>query len=439
LLEFADGANPLLHPATEQVLTSTESIGEASDLPRPILLSIPNGLTANILSNTRLTSSTHWQDVRHLCLKIPSTHRYIPGDVLTIYPRNFPIDVSSFIETQNWTSIADVPLIFTQPVPSPSSSSSLPLPNIPSGSTVTLRELLTSHLDILSIPRRSFFAHLAHFTTDDFHRARLLEFTDPQYIDELYDYTTRPRRSILEVLQEFESVKIPWQRICSVIPALRGRQFSIASAFKEEGEEGTKLELCIAIVKYKTVIKRIREGVCTRYISSFRPGQEITVTLHEGGLGVTKTELDRPVVMIGPGTGVAPMRSLIWQRKYWREELQSTGMDDDKDKEVPRDLLFFGCRNAEADFLFKDEWEALKNVDAPLDVFPAFSRDQVSYFTTSTLEDFSLTFYISDKRSTSKIYFVYTARKFTRPSTRRAVSFIFAVRRGRCRKLYVKR
>jgi sulfite reductase alpha subunit-like flavoprotein len=265
----------------------------------------------------------------------------------------------------------------------------LPLPNIRSESTVTLRELLTSHLDILSIPRRSFFAHLAHFTTDEFHRARLLEFTDPQYIDELYDYTTRPRRSILEVLQEFESVKIPWQRICSVIPALRGRQFSIASAYKEEGKQGTKVELCIAIVKYKTVIKRIREGVCTRYVSSFRPGQEITVTLQKGGLGVTKTELDRPVVMIGPGTGVAPMRSLIWQRKYWREELQSTARDDDRDKEVPRDILFFGCRNAEADFLFKDEWEALKKEDALLDVFPAFSRDQVSHFPIPTLEIFT--------------------------------------------------
>jgi sulfite reductase alpha subunit-like flavoprotein len=252
-----------------------------------------------------------------------------------------------------------------------------------------LRDLLTSHLDILSIPRRSFFAHLAHFTNDEFHRARLLEFTDPQYIDELYDYTTRPRRSILEVLQEFETVKIPWQRICSVIPTLRGRQFSIASAHKEEGE-GTKVELCIAIVKYKTVIKRIREGVCTRYISSLKPGQGITVTLHKGGLGVTQNELDKPVVMIGPGTGVAPMRSLIWQRKYWRESLQATGDGvGEKGKEVPRDILFFGCRNAEADFLFKDEWEQLNKEGVPLDVFPAFSRDQVS-FTIPTRENFLL-------------------------------------------------
>lgn len=227
----------------------------------------------------------------------------------------------------------------------------------------------------MSIPRRSFFAQLAHFTNDEFHRERLLEFTNPEYIDELCDYTTRPRRSIVEVLQEFESVKIPWHRICSIIPAIRGRQFSIASAQcpSDRQENKTRIELIIAIVKYRTVIKRIREGVCTRYVASLRPGQEISVTLQRGGgLGVTKAETTKPVVMIGPGTGVAPMRALIYQRKYWREELQ------DSSSHGSRDVLFFGCRNAEADYLFKDEWATLESSGEPLDVFAAFSRDQVS-------------------------------------------------------------
>jgi sulfite reductase alpha subunit-like flavoprotein len=225
----------------------------------------------------------------------------------------------------------------------------------------------------MSIPRRSFFAQLAHFSNDEFQRERLLEFTNPEYIDELYDYTTRPRRSILEVLQEFESVKIPWQRVCSVIPAIRGRQFSIAIAHSASAaaDNRTRVELLIAIVKYRTVIKRIRQGVCTRYVASLQPGQEIAVSLQKGGLGVTKAETTKPVVMIGPGTGVAPMRSLIYQRRRWREELGIKDLGF-------RDTLFFGCRNAEADFFFKDEWQTLKDEGAPLDVFAAFSRDQVS-------------------------------------------------------------
>ena len=340
------------------------------------MLDIPGGLIANITSNERVTPKTHWQDVRHLKLDIDGLHPYVPGDVLTIYPKNFPSDVDQFLAIMDWTAIADKRIQFTPSSPSVSPSSRLPVSTFSSTSTTTLRKLLTNHLDILSIPRRSFFAQLAHYTNDEFHRDRLLEFTNPEYIDELYDYTTRPRRSVLEVLQEFESVKIPWQRVCSIIPTLRGRQFSIASAMTEippnVGEKGksTRVELLIAIVKYKTVIKRIRQGVATRYIASFTPNQKITVTLSRGGLGVTQKELGRPVVMIGPGTGVAPMRALIQQRMQWRNQI-SPPQDV-----AAKDLLFFGCRNAESDYFFKDEWKALTDSDVPLEVFAAFSRDQ---------------------------------------------------------------
>lgn len=344
-------------------------------MPDQDLLDIPGGLIANISSNERLTPDTHWQDVRHLKLDIEGSHPYTPGDVLTIYPKNFPTDVDQFLAIMDWTPIADRRIKFTPSSPSVSSTASLPVSTFNSTSTTTLRKLLTNHLDILSIPRRSFFAKLAHYTNDEFHHERLLEFTDPEYIDELFDYTTRPRRSILEVLQEFESVKIPWRRVCSIIPTLRGRQFSIASAMTEipatlaDQGTSTRIELLIAIVKYKTVIKRIRQGVATRYIASFAPDQKITVTLSRGGLGVTQKELNRPVVMIGPGTGVAPMRALIHQRMQWRSQTPTQDT-------TAKDLLFFGCRNAESDYFFRDEWQSLTESGVPLEVFAAFSRDQ---------------------------------------------------------------
>jgi sulfite reductase alpha subunit-like flavoprotein len=371
LLDFA-GTNSAV-PGNDQAILQTN--GDAAEIPAQDLLDVPGGLTANITSNDRVTPTTHWQDVRHLKLDIEGLHPYVPGDVLTIYPKNFPSDVDQFLAIMDWTPIADKPVHFTPSSSSTSPTARLPISTFSSTSTTTLRQLLTNHLDILSIPRRSFFAQLAHYTNDEFHRDRLLEFTNPEYIDELYDYTTRPRRSILEVLQEFESVKIPWQRVCSIIPTLRGRQFSIASAMTEtpggEGntEKSTRVELLIAIVKYKTVIKRIRQGVATRYIASFKPNQKITVTLSRGGLGVTQKELDRPVVMIGPGTGVAPMRALIQQRMQWRNTPPFREV-------TAKDLLFFGCRNAESDYFFKDEWKTLTDSGVPLQVFTAFSRDQ---------------------------------------------------------------
>ncbi|KAH7408563.1 hypothetical protein DE146DRAFT_378664 [Phaeosphaeria sp. MPI-PUGE-AT-0046c] len=360
LLDFADSTHQNQNGTTGQPQPTN---GDTPSTPPPDLLPVPNSFPATLTSNDRITAKTHWQDVRHLRFSLPSTHPYVPGSTLTIYPKNFPVDVNEFLSIMNWSSIADSPIHFIPTNPVGTNTTPPPIPSLPT--PTTLRALLINHLDILSIPRRSFFAQLAHYTTDPFQRDRLLEFTDPQYIDELYDYTTRPRRSILEVLQEFETVKIPWQRICSLIPVMRGRQFSIASA---DGGVG-QVELLVAIVKYKTVIKRIREGVCTRYISSLMAGDRLSVTLQKGGLGVRKEESERPIVMVGPGTGVAPMRSLIYQRMMWREELgiKEAGV---------KDMLFFGCRNAEADYFFKDEWRELMEKGVPLEVSAAFSRDQ---------------------------------------------------------------
>ncbi|KAF2806233.1 riboflavin synthase domain-like protein [Mytilinidion resinicola] len=393
----------LLQTSDTAELSSTSSARstdyvETPDVPSEDLLDVPNSLTATIASNTRVTLDTHWQDVRHLTLTTPGRQLYTPGDILTIFPKNFPSDVNQFLSAMKWTDIADVPIKFISTSPSGNTAAQgQPLPNLMPGSSTTLRSLLTNHLDIMAIPRRSFFSQLAHYTSDTYHRDRLLEFTDPQYIDELYDYTTRPRRSILEVLQEFESVQIPWQRVCSIIPVMRGRQFSIASGGRlkhttlgedsrrdglNQGDEvddafKTRFELLIAIVKYRTVIKRLRQGVCSRYVASLKPGQSLSVTLQKGGLGVSKADSDRPVVMVGPGTGVAPMRALIYERMALRQGVLDDA-NEKRVKQVPRDVLFFGCRNSNADYFFKDEWQGLQSEGVALDVFPAFSRDQRS-------------------------------------------------------------
>lgn len=345
----------------------------------------PGTLRARLVENARLTPVTHWQDVRHLTLVTSSQVEYEPGDTLTIFPKNFEEDVDHFLSLMGWTSIADEPVHFKPTLPATDLQAYPPptIPNITSNSRLTVRSLLLSHLDITAIPRRTFFSQIAHFTTDQMHKERLLEFTNPEYLDELYDYTTRPRRSILEVLQEFQSVKIPWQWMGSVLPVLRGRQFSIASGGVQKSAErkGTKFHLVVAIVKYRTVIKKTREGVCTRYVAALPEGAEIDVLLQRGGLHITKAEAKRPVVMVGPGTGVAPMRSLIWERWLWAQEMSSQnrsnghGITNGHSSSIGESILFYGCRNRNADYFYGNEWEDLKN-KMGLQVFTAFSRDQ---------------------------------------------------------------
>ena len=361
---------------TKNVVTNGYS--NVSHMSNRAAASVNQLMDVTLDENCRMTPETHWQDVRHLTFSSCESAAYGPGDVLTIYPHNLAEDVNQMLTRMDWTKIADEPIHFLPSMPC-DGSRPYPLPPIfLTESSTTLRTLLTEHLDLTAIPRRSFFSLIAHFTDDQFHKDRLLEFTKPEYIDELYDYTTRPRRGILEVLQEFESVKIPWQWAASVLPELRGRQFSIASGgqLKFSAQGNTRFELLVAIVKYKTVIKKVREGVCTRYLANLPMGSQLRVTLQKGGLAIGKDEHRRPVMMVGPGTGVAPMRSMIWERLQLAQQIQSKPKTEpDESPPVPQSMLFFGCRSQDADFFYKDEWSKMETL-MRFKLHTAFSRDR---------------------------------------------------------------
>ena len=351
-----------------------EITGEIRNNIVDTIVPIPGSKIATLDSNLRLTPEDHMQDVRHLTFCLRESVSYAPGDTMTVYPKNSVEDVDEFITLMDWSSVADEPLTFEPSDASTNNAYQRPVlaSILERFSKLTLRVLLTNHMDIMSIPHRSFFAMLAHFTSDDDQKERLREFADPQNLQDLYDYTTRPRRSILEVLQEFHTVKLPWKWATTLLPTIRGRQFSIASGgkLKNAPQGGTRIELLVAIVKYRTVIKRVRQGVCTRYLASLNSGQRLSVTIEKGGLHIAESEAQKPVVMIGPGTGLAPMRSLILERQAWAE--------DRTQEKVAKDVLFFGCRNEKADYFFRDELVKLHH-SGRLDVCTAFSRDQVRF------------------------------------------------------------
>ncbi|KAJ5495043.1 NADPH-dependent diflavin oxidoreductase 1 [Penicillium diatomitis] len=333
---------------------------------------LPGTMTATLSENQRMTPRKHWQDVRRICLTVPELVEYAPGDMIAITPKTSPADVQTFIDLMEWNQQADqaVTLVPTDTALGPS-----PIPGLEAYPNLTLRSLLEDYLDIKAIPRRSFFSSIAHYTDDSMQKERLLEFTNPEYIDELWDYTSRPRRSILEVLHEFDSVKIPWQHAVSVLPIIRARQFSIASGGdRKRTEDGkTQFELLVAIVKYQTVIKRIREGVCTRYLSGLQPGSTLRVQLQPGGLNSSVRQLTAATVLIGPGTGIAPLRSLLWEKAALVQAFRE--QNPDARPPVGPTVLLYGGRNRTADFFFEDEWEQLSKV-IPLQVLTAFSRDQ---------------------------------------------------------------
>jgi sulfite reductase alpha subunit-like flavoprotein len=340
------------------------------NLPPDDLLPIPNSQTAVVRRNVSLTPSDHWQDVRHVDLFINNNIDYRPGDCVSIYPKNFPEDVDSLINLMDWTAIADTPLTYVPTAGSFLEPTYVPaLYNLYTTSPPTLRSLLLHNLDITAIPRRFFFEVLAKFTSDPMHRERLLEFTNPAYTDEFFDYTTRPRRSILEVLHDFPSVRLPWRWAPYIFPTLRPRQFSISSGgrLKHPDEASTTVHICVAIVKYRTVLKKVRQGVCSRYIASLQAGTQIRVTFQRGSFKVSGSQARKPLLMIAPGTGLAPMRSLIWERAMWRDNLT-------EESSLPGEaVLIYGGRNSKKDFLYHQDWQMR---DLEVKVLTAWSRDQ---------------------------------------------------------------
>ena len=372
-------------------------------------------LQVSLVQNYRLTPITHFQDVRHLIFTSPETFTYLPGDILMIRPRNPERDVQLMLNMMEWTSIADEPLLFHHT--NKTSQSPFDPPPIPSSSIpqrMTLRRLLTNNLDINAIPRRSFFSSIASCTSDETQKHRLLEFASPELSEDLHDYATRPRRSILETLHDFHTVRIPFRYATTVLPILRGRQFSIASggellhqlpqtadqeqllglssnpylapAAPSQPGHGTRIDVLMALVSYRTVLKRLRQGTCSRYISPLPIGSELLVTLQRGSFGLKPSDIKQPVLLVGPGTGLAPMRALIWQRKAWaedymkRREAQRTadGVADAASASecVGETVLMFGARSKEADYFFESEWaELARHKHFPFRVLTAFSRD----------------------------------------------------------------
>ncbi|KAI0965645.1 hypothetical protein F4678DRAFT_452086 [Xylaria arbuscula] len=385
-VDSLDRPNVLRDTPSKYSLDDSASASEKT--PPDYLLPIPHSWFGEVSYNDRLTPTSHWQDVRHLGIRVfPKDDwegnveklSYCPGDVARVYPKNFPSDVQTLIDLMEWGNVADLQYEHrgqSDGLRCNTPRNCYPLPNS------TLRQLLTHNYDITCIPRRTFFSEIAHYTEDDTHRERLREFADPSRSDEFWDYTSRPRRSILEVLQDFPSVRIPYQHVPSVFPVIRGREYSIASGgvlMRDEMDtKNTMLELAVALVKYKTVLRKTRQGLCSRYIASLRPGTQLAITVESNPIPDTILDARKPLLAIAPGTGIAPIRALLYQREA-NSRLKNLG-------ETAAEVLYYGGRNRTADFLFESDWEEQLGIN----VVTAFSRDQASkiYVQDRLLEHF---------------------------------------------------
>jgi sulfite reductase alpha subunit-like flavoprotein len=285
------------------------------------------------------------------------------------------------------------------------------------------------------MPRPFAFEQLSLLATNDEEREKLLEIGSAEGVDLYHDYIYREKRGWWEVLSDFKSLHVPLDRLIALLPRLQPRAFSIASpppdspnhhsnsvsknadAAQLQQQPSSLLELCVAIVEYKTRYGRSKRGVCSSWLATCSPSTSSSVGAMAGGAAsIYDTSLvpmwispgtfpkavvaneASSVVCIGPGTGVAPMRSILLARANARAAAAAAtsalpptpplGSAGTMPPPPPPDMLFFGCRHAAKDYLFGEDFQKLAasippqqqhtNLSTPLALHCAFSRDEVS-------------------------------------------------------------
>ncbi|XP_053138677.1 NADPH-dependent diflavin oxidoreductase 1 isoform X2 [Hemicordylus capensis] len=308
---------------------------------------------ARMVSNRRVTAESHFQDVRLIAFDVAGSGiEYAAGDVVMIQPHNSPEEVQLFCSLLRLDPEQRFVLRPTE------SGTSLPA-HLPQ--PCSIRHLVSHYLDIACVPRRSFFELLADFSPNELEREKLQEFSSAQGQEELYAYCNRPRRTTLEVLCDFPhtTCAIPSDYLLDLIPRIRPRAFSIASSMLAHPN---RIEILLAVVRYKTSLSKPRRGLCSTWLASLEPQNDaarVPLWVKKGGLKFPASP-DTPAVMIGPGTGVAPFRAAIQERVAQSQK---------------GNYLFFGCRQKAKDFYCHAEWEAFAQKGF-LTFFVAFSRDQ---------------------------------------------------------------
>lgn len=317
--------------STEGMSPSTSNLGGM--LSEASLYSRTNPFKAEILENLNLNGRGSNRETRHLEISLEGSNlQYEPGDCLGIYPENHPDLVDELIKTMEWNPDEAVPIHNK-------------------GDAGPLREALLKHYEI-TVLTKPFLEQAVKFSN---HRG-LHELLKPGQEEKLKAYIKE--NDLLDLLKDFS----PWEgsssEFISILRKMPARLYSIASSLRTNPDE---VHVLIRAVRYETN-GRDKFGVCSiQCAERLQSGDSLPIYIHHNPNFKLPANPDSPIIMIGPGTGVAPFRAFLEER----EELEAKG----------RSWLFFGDQHFLTDFLYQVDWQKwLKSgVLTRMDV--AFSRD----------------------------------------------------------------
>jgi NADPH-ferrihemoprotein reductase len=238
-------------------------------------------------------------------------------------------------------------------------------PTIFEGKAISIRDLLSHFLDIQSPPRKNSLVAMASCARDLKEQRRLEYLASAEGRDEYRSYVLDNMRSLVEVLEDFPSVKPSLGVFAArIAPKLQPRFYSISSSPLAHPD---KIHITCAVVEGESPTGRSHKGVASTWLSRCKPStSKVPVFIRKSTFKMPKDK-ETPIVMVGPGTGFAPFRGFLQDREA-QMKMGETNLGEAH--------LYFGCRSKAKDFIYEEEIKAWKEASVITDVEYAFSRDQ---------------------------------------------------------------
>lgn len=236
-------------------------------------------------------------------------------------------------------------------------------PPLPTPATV--EQALRLYADLRAPAPKPLLLLLAAHASKAAEAKRLRALCAPANKQDYADFVTRDGRGLAELLREFGSSNPPWPALLELAPKLTPRYYTISSSPLVDPKT---VHLTVKVLRepMRGAAPREKVGVCSSQLGALAPGDTSIVFVRPSAFRLPRNR-SVPVVMIGPGTGIAPFRAFVQQLVH---ETKATG--------APRaglSTLYFGCRHAKLDYLYEDELAAALACGALGQLRTAFSRD----------------------------------------------------------------
>lgn len=237
----------------------------------------------------------------------------------------------------------------------------------------TYRTAFTYYVDIASAPRvqplREMSLHASSEADQKF--LELICSSQPEGREKYNDWIVKSHRNIVQVINDLPSFRPPADLLIELLPRLQPRYYSISSS---NLVNSTSVSITAVVVEYKSKAGYLNKGVATNFLKNKTLGagpepKKIPICFIQSQfrLPPVVNSMMPPIIMVGPGTGLAPFRGFLQEIQHLRHK------DGMQTSDV---ILYYGCRHKDQDYLYPKELEQFKQDGTLTQLRVAFSRDQ---------------------------------------------------------------